>query len=903
MHASQRRRPSDAHPLLGVRHESPRGEVMFETEMSPSDPAWLQDHQVFGRVVMPGGLYGAMAASASLTGGVGPAIVEELQLHSPLVFPEQNGESEAEASDRRVQLVLDNAKGSEPRRFEIFSKGPAEEGWTLHAEGRLASDLGRLDAQERADLDSLKANLEPQDLGAYYQAKAATGIDFGPHFRSLEALWGRTGEALGEVVLRETGEASGQTVHPLLLDGCFQVLSAARNLAGIGSDATYLPFGWERLWLKGPLPERFICHARIRQTAQGDGLEAAAQPPETLTGDLWLYTLQGVALGELSGFAVKRATRSSLLSASEGLQDMLYEVVWRDRPLPGGLQSAEALTGPAAVREGMSPFADYLSREGVELDDRAALLSDLERLSRSYSLAALEQLGWQRRQGEAAAPSALCNLLQVDPQHTQFLGRLLRLLRDGGVLEDTADGGYTVAVGIGDPLPDEALIDPETFADKTAERYSHGHNELGLVRRSGNALADGLRGTVDILEILFRSEGPGVTEYYFSAPASRASNRLLGDAVAQAVRNWPDGRRLRVLEVGAGTGSATSVVLPELPAGQVDYMFTDISAGFFAEAERRFSDSGIPIEYRPLDIEKHPTNQGFELHSYDLIIAANVLHATRDLGETLSHCRELLAPSGQLIALENMRGRGWQDITFGLLDGWWRFADDYRPHHAMTSPSVWLQALTDSGYEEVDFLGVERAEEDGPLGSSVILAQGPAKITEPPGLWVISGGEVGVAKELAAQMASRNQRVVLANDEGLRDGIPTAAGQNLLTAAVNTVSRESWRSLLEGLPRDMPFSGVVHLQGLEGHGTQATTGELEDDVRRAGASALALVQGLLDADVAPEKGLWFVTLGVAGLGAGLHARMRRGACRGGAVGFRQSGGAGSRPTWRANGGP
>ncbi len=865
VHASQRRRPSDAHPLLGVRHESPRGEVMFETEMSPSDPAWLQDHQVFGRVVMPGGLYGAMAASASLADGVGPAIVEELQLHSPLVFPEQNGESGAEASDRRVQLVLDNAKGSEPRRFEIFSKGPAEEGWTLHAEGRLASDVGRLDAQERADLDSLKANLEPQDLGAYYQAKAATGIDFGPHFRSLEALWGRSGEALGEVVLRETEEASGQTVHPLLLDGCFQVLSAARNLAGIGSDATYLPFGWERLWLKEPLPERFICHARIRQAAQGDGSEATAQPPETLTGDLWFYTLQGVSLGELSGFAVKRATRASLLSASEGLLDMLYEIVWRDCPLPGGLQSAEALTGPAAIGEGMSSFADYLSREGVELDDRAALLSDLERLSRSYSLAALEQLGWQRRAGEVAAPSTLCNLLQVDPQHTQFLGRLLRLLRDGGVLEDTAGGGYTVAVGIGDPLPDEALIDPEAFADKIAERYHHGHNELGLVRRSGNALADGLRGTVDILEILFRSEGPGVTEYYFSAPASRASNRLLGDAVAQAVQNWPDGRRLRVLEVGAGTGSATSVVLPELPAGQVDYMFTDISAGFFAEAERRFSDSGIPIEYRPLDIEKHPTNQGFELHSYDLIIAANVLHATRDLGETLSHCRELLATSGQLIALENMRGRGWQDITFGLLDGWWRFADDYRPHHAMTSPSVWLQALTDSGYEEVDFLGVERAEEDGPLGSSVILAQGPAKITEPPGLWVISGGEVGVAKELAAQLASRNQRVVLANDEGLADGIPTAAVQNPLTAAVNTVSRESWRSLLEGLPRDMPFSGVVHLQGLQGHGTQATTGELEDDVRRAGASALALVQGLLDADVAPEKGLWFVTLGAQAL--------------------------------------
>ncbi len=114
---------------------------------------------------------------------------------------------------------------------------------------------------------------------------------------------------------------------------------------------------------------------------------------------------------------------------------------------------------------------------------------------------------------------------------------------------------------------------------------------------------------------------------------------------------------MRVLEVGAGTGSATTVVLPELPA-ECDYVFTDISAGFFAEAEDRFSGSEIPIEYRPLDIERDPSNQGFESHAYDLIIAANVLHATRDLRETLTHCRELLAPSGQLMALENMRGRG-----------------------------------------------------------------------------------------------------------------------------------------------------------------------------------------------------------------------------------------------------
>ena len=93
---------------------------------------------------------------------------------------------------------------------------------------------------------------------------------------------------------------------------------------------------------------------------------------------------------------MKRATRAALRSVTEGLLDLLYEVVWRDRPLDGGLRSADALVTPLAVSASMDTFIDYLAREGVEVGDRAALLDDLERLSRSYALAALERLGWRR---------------------------------------------------------------------------------------------------------------------------------------------------------------------------------------------------------------------------------------------------------------------------------------------------------------------------------------------------------------------------------------------------------------------------------------------------------------------------------------------------------------------------
>ena len=841
--ATQRRRAGDAHPLLGVKHESPRGEVMYETEMFPSDPQWLKDHRVYGRVVMPGAVFGAMAATVLLAEGGNANVVEELQLHNPLVYPEYDAADGAAEPGRRVQLVVDAGKAGQARHFEVYSRGRDDVDWTLHAEGDLSPGAGPRGSNDRVQLEALADRKEPQDIGAYYRTKAASGIDFGPSFRTVESLWCEGLEAVGEVALQGAADGQADGIHPLLLDGCFQVLSATRTLSGIGGDATYLPFAWERLWLNGPLPERLVCHARLREPAQAEGQDGGAAPtPETLTGDMWLYSAEGFVLGGLTGFTLKRATRAALLASTEDLQELLYETVWRERPLEGRRLAADGLTSPSEVAANTGTYAEYISREGVETADRSAVLGDLERLSRSYALAALERLGWQREAGAAVDPGALREALGVIPEHAKLLERMLRLLSDGGVLSKSADGAYSVVVGAGDALPDEALADGEAFADWMAGRYPHGLGELGMLRRSGSALAEVLRGEVDPLSIMFASEGPGATEFYSDAPSSRASNRILGDAVASAVANWPEGRRMRILEVGAGTGAGTASVLPELPAGNFDYMYTDISAGFFAEAEARFMGSGHAIEYRPLNIERDPAGQGFNLHAYDMVIAVNVLHATRSLTETLGHCLDLLAPSGQLLAMESLKGRGWQDMTFGQLDGWWRYSDDYRPNHALASPDVWQRALADTGYVDSAVLGGESFGDEGPLGSGVILGQAPATVSWPAGVWLVAGDDAHAA-EIADGLAALDQTVVTAD----------------------AADRAAWREALESLPQDAPLRGVVHCYALAGHGRHGTTAEVTEDARRAGASALALVQAMQDADATPALGTWFLTRGAQAL--------------------------------------
>ena len=868
-----KRRELLGHPLLGSRHESPRGEVMFETEVFASDPAWLQDHLVYDRVVAPGALYGAMAASAAMAGQGGPATVADMQLHNPLILGSGDGkdlEDRSNGEGRKLHLVLDGPEDAPARRFEVFSKGETEAGWTLHADGRLSSDAFGAGVEEAApvDLDDLRAELPRRDPAEFYRMKWSGDIHLGPVYHTLQAVWARKGEALGELALGDSVDASGMEMHPLLLDGCFQISAIARYLMNVEQGAVYLPFGWEYLWVAGPLPSRIVCHAVLRNPGSGKGADAKASttPPQVLTGDVRLYSIDGAPIGILKGYIAKRATRSALLSAREGIEGLLYEVAWREKPLGAGMRSADFLTNPETIASRSPTFVEFLAGEGVEAPDRVALLRDQETLSRAYALAALEALGWKRKAGEALRPEDLRRQLGVTDEHRRLFARILGLLCDAGVLTRSGEG-FTVALAVGDPLPggpDESLSDPERLAGRLMERHAHGVNELGLLRRCGSSLAEVLQGRKDPLGLLFSDEGPGAASLYLTAPASQAANRMLGEAVAAAVSGLPEGRRLRVLEVGAGTGSATESILSKLPEGRFDYAFTDISAGFFAQAEARFAATGASIEYRSLDIESEPTAQGFDAHGYDLVIAANVLHATRDLGETLAHCRDLLAPSGQLVALEGMRRRAWQDLTFGLLDGWWRFADEYRPNHALATPTVWRQALTDAGFSDIAFPGTPNLNADQFLGSSVILARGPAEIAPAPGAWILAADETGVAAELAADLARRNQTVLLVSREGGSVG-HLAETPGIAATALDPTDRKAWRSLLEGLPEGPTLRGVVHLMALDGHGASATTREMAEDVTHAASTGLALAQGLIDAGASPTEGVWFVTCGAQGM--------------------------------------
>ncbi|MCG8549562.1 MAG: SDR family NAD(P)-dependent oxidoreductase, partial [Desulfobacterales bacterium] len=106
------------------------------------------------------------------------------------------------------------------------------------------------------------------------------------------------------------------------------------------------------------------------------------------------------------------------------------------------------------------------------------------------------------------------------------------------------------------------------------------------------------------------------------------------------------------------------------------------------------------MTYEILDIEKPPGEQGFDTASFDLIIASNALHATKNMDQTLSHIQTLLAPGGVLLIREITRYIPQFDLVFGPLltqldDGKKRDAEPF------LSIENWKKLLTAHRFVEI----------------------------------------------------------------------------------------------------------------------------------------------------------------------------------------------------------
>jgi acyl transferase domain-containing protein/acyl carrier protein len=527
------------------------------------------------------------------------------------------------------------------------------------------------------------------------------------------------------------------------------------------------------------------------------------------------------------------------------LDRRLYDIAWVPRPRESAATWLPALDQLVCR---LTASAQHLRHEHG-LDGYGALLPELDRLCATYMARGLDGSRTTLRLFQRVSVDTLSAQIGVLERHRRLLGRMLEVLEEDGVLR--AEGsGWTVRA----PLP---TADPD--APALAARFPAWRAQIDMSARCGARLGDVLRGDCDPLQLLFPDGSLEDAErLYTQSPFARAYNALVADTIAEAARAVPPGRTLRVLEIGAGTGGTTAAVLARLPTNAADYVFTDVSPVFTSRAADKFRDYPF-LKTAVLDIEQDPSAQGLAGQRFDVVLAANVLHATADLRRTLRHVRQLLAPEGMLVLLEATTPQRFGDLTVGLTEGWWRFTDtDLRSSYALLSRERWALLLREEGFTDVGLVPGADGDPGVLVHQALILARAPKSERSQAGdrsRFIVLCDEGGVGEELGALLESSG-----AECELVHAGVgPT--GTNGARRVVDPTQPEALEQLVANLSATGTVRGVVHLWGLDA--PAASAGPDEPSLAHVVGGALHAVQALTtgrsDLDGVPR--LWLVTRG------------------------------------------
>ncbi|WP_186041708.1 type I polyketide synthase [Burkholderia gladioli] len=690
------------HPLVRDRLAQPDGRVSCRLRTATAWLDFIDGHRVQGRRLLPASLLLELMRAVSADARGAAVTLDDARFRRPF-------DLDAPACDYLVQV---DAPG-EGARVAVWGR-PADDAaapWVEHASAacRLA-DTPPAEAEHR---DWPAGGWRELDVGALYARHQAGDIVLGEDFRCLAAL--RVQGACSEAEVgppRGAGHDATQRAA-LLIDACLQASAATREaddglflLAGVGEVA--LPAA-------EALPERL--RARLVREACDEGYRF------TIT----LADAAGAPVGRLREVLFRRVQAAQRVAP-------FHETAWEavEWPARAAAPVHAALPAPDAL-DGLETSAVWAARFG--LDGYDAYRGQIEQACAGIVADTLAELGHggadvgDNTDSADMQPAGIAAAMaEIAPAQRRLFAHLLAV-RGRGEAAPLAAGAARL--------------------DGVDAAFPQFHGETEFLRRCAAALPEVLRGRRNPLEVLFGGSAfDGSEAVYVDSPIARVLNGQLAQWAARLAAQRP----LRIVEIGAGTGGTSRTVLDALRGLPVArYCYTDVSPLFLERARPRFGEAGF-IDYRLLDIEQPIADQGFTAGEFDLVIAANVLHATRSIADTLRQVRELLALGGYLLLRECTAPRLSADLSFGMTEGWWRFEDHaLRADYAVLPVGQWERQLALAGFERT--LGLPPSEASA---EALIVAQASAVDRAEHWLVVHDGQGAGCVAQLAREgMACR----------------------------------------------------------------------------------------------------------------------------------------------------
>ncbi|OJD32113.1 polyketide synthase [Diplodia corticola] len=706
-----RHRTLPRYDLVGALSEhSTELEPSWSNYLRVSEAPWIEHHKVQGSILYPLSGMMVMAIEAARQIADQSKEIEGFQLRDVSV-----GKAMVLPADAPIETKLQfrpwRAGSRLPDSFwhEFTISCRTRQGvWTQHCGGlicvKYVTKANETFADEEAATSKkhrdeyfrlVGAGFKPDDPRQVYASLAELGLQWGPTFARLVAISSGDFEAHCALEIPDTkkympeGFEYPHVIHPATLDNFIQMVIPACTPAGVQLEKAKIPRFIEGLYISNKISAepgtRYYGYSRSKPYGFNEAIGTIAasdsqwEKPMVIIEGCRIISLENMT----DGMASEANTKSlrKLGAHPEWGMDIEH--------LP--LTTARAF------------FGEYGK---VIPDAKQKVIHDLEFASFVFCKRMLRR--FTPTDAEAFAPHH--RLFYEYMQHRYELaeqGKLDCQSREFDWLDTT-----------------------DAFDDEVLAHVSAASIDGRVLCHQGAKLDKILLGELEPLEVLM--EDNLLTEYYRNALGTDKWNPI----IAKFVQVLSHKKALRILEVGAGTGGTTSVVLSALgkradaAARLQSYMFTDISSGFFEAAAADFEEWAPFLDYKVLNVEKDPVAQGVTAGVYDLVIANNVLHATTSISACLAHCKMMLKPGGILLLGELTSTLARVPMIFGTLSGWWNGEHDGRKWGPRLSEQEWDVQLREQGFSGLDMCFRDHSTDDYSI-SLMLSTAAPAAIATP----------------------------------------------------------------------------------------------------------------------------------------------------------------------------
>ncbi|TWU75743.1 putative nrps-t1pks biosynthetic cluster [Metarhizium rileyi] len=635
------------HPLLGKRcfdRETTRTR-QWRNVLHTKEISWLFGHKIENHLVLPATAYVSMAVEAiNLAAGdakIGLISIEQLHIRRAIAFFDDNSGVETLFQLTTIKHGTDEIRAE----FSISSCDTRDVKSTLalNANGVVSVTLADPEHNTLPGLPSDELGVHGVDIDRFYRFLEGVGYNYAPPFRGIRSIQRKASYSQGTIV-NEAGDSweDKLMIHPGMLDTALQTVFAA-----------FCCPGDERLWgLHLPTVFRTI---RINPYYS---LAAAGREDD----------IRFVSVVE--DYNHVRLVADVNLFAAESNHAFLHMDHVELVPLQAGLPQNDASMFFTFECGPMIPNGDILNPHNFSHKGWQAA-ADIERICFFYMRQLLQSVTSEDR---ANTLPHYCNLLDW-----------------------AAHAVSLVVEGKNEHIRPDAQNDTKSDIEKLIKRH-YERVEVRLIESVCENLPRAVKESSSILEYMLKDNM--LDDFYANGMDFPIINDYAAQMIRQIAHRYP---QMNILEIGAGTGGSTRMILPLLGSSFETYTFTDISSGFFETAKERFQDYEDRMVYKTFNMNKTPESQGFVEGSYDLIFASNVLHATQELDEMMKNVRSLLKPGGYLIMLEVVSNDALRiGLPMGGLPGWWLGAETGRTWGPTLTLPQWDDLLQRHGFGGID---------------------------------------------------------------------------------------------------------------------------------------------------------------------------------------------------------